>query len=58
MPVRIFKAIWRTGESHPGDLFTGYIRLGDTVLVNGGAFPITDGMFMPETRSQDTESPL
>jgi M6 family metalloprotease-like protein len=37
----------------PGDLFTGYIRLGDTVLVNGGTFPITDGMFMPETRSQD-----
>jgi M6 family metalloprotease-like protein len=37
----------------PGDLFTGYIRLGDTVLVNDGTFPITDGMFMPETRSQD-----
>jgi M6 family metalloprotease-like protein len=37
----------------PGDLFTGYIRLGDTVLVNGGTFSITDGMFMPETRSQD-----
>ena len=36
-----------------GDLFTGYIRLGDTVWVNGGAFPITDGMFMPETKSQD-----
>jgi M6 family metalloprotease-like protein len=37
----------------PGDLFTGYIRLGDTVWVNGGTFPITDGMFMPETKSQD-----
>lgn len=37
----------------PGDLFTGFIRLGDTVWVDGGAFPITEGIFMPETRSQD-----
>jgi M6 family metalloprotease-like protein len=37
----------------PGDLFTGYIRLGDTVWVNGDTFPITDGIFMPETKSQD-----
>ncbi len=37
----------------PGDLFTGYIRLGDTVWVNGGSFPIRDGIFMPETKSQD-----
>lgn len=37
----------------PGDLFTGYIRLGDTVLVNNGTFAITDGIFMPETKSQD-----
>ncbi len=37
----------------PGDLFTGYIRLGDTVWVDGDTFPITDGIFMPETRSQD-----
>ncbi len=37
----------------PGDLFTGYIRLSDTVWVDGDTFPITDGIFMPETRSQD-----
>jgi len=37
----------------PGDLFTGFIILGDTVWVNGGTFPITEGTFMPETRSQD-----
>jgi len=37
----------------PGDLFTGFITLGDTVWVNGGTFPITEGIFMPETRSQD-----
>jgi M6 family metalloprotease-like protein len=37
----------------PGDLFTGFITLGDTVWVNGGNFPITEGTFMPETRSQD-----
>jgi M6 family metalloprotease-like protein len=37
----------------PGDLFTGFIVLGDTVWVNGGTHPITEGIFMPETRSQD-----
>jgi M6 family metalloprotease-like protein len=37
----------------PGDLFTGFITLGDTVWVNGGTFPITEGLFAPETRSQD-----
>jgi M6 family metalloprotease-like protein len=37
----------------PGDLFTGFIVLGDTVWVNGGAYPITEGTFMPETQSQD-----
>jgi M6 family metalloprotease-like protein len=37
----------------PGDLFTGFIVLGDTVWVNGGTFPITEGTFIPETRSQD-----
>ncbi len=37
----------------PGDLFTGFITLGDTVWANGGTFPITEGTFMPETRSQD-----
>ncbi len=47
----------------PGDLFTGFIALSytmvddtrrsDTVWVNGGTFPITEGTFMPETQSQD-----
>ncbi len=37
----------------PGDLFSGFIVLGDTVWVNGGTFPITEGLFIPETRSQD-----
>jgi M6 family metalloprotease-like protein len=37
----------------PGDLYTGFIVLGDTVWVNDGAFPLTEGTFMPETRSQD-----
>jgi M6 family metalloprotease-like protein len=38
----------------PNDLFTGFIITGDTVLVDGGSFAITEGMFMPETRSQDS----
>lgn len=37
----------------PGDLFSGFIILGDTVWVNDGTFPITEGIFVPETRSQD-----
>ena len=37
----------------PGDLFTGFIVLGDTVWVNDGTFAITEGIFMPETKSQD-----
>ncbi|MGB7062282.1 MAG: FG-GAP-like repeat-containing protein, partial [Candidatus Zixiibacteriota bacterium] len=37
----------------PGDLFSGFIMLRDAVWVNGGIFPITEGTFMPETRSQD-----
>jgi M6 family metalloprotease-like protein len=37
----------------PGDLFTGFIVLGDTVWVNDGIFPITEGIFMPETKTQD-----
>ena len=37
----------------PGDLFTGFITLGDTVWVNGGTYPITEGTFIPEARSQD-----
>jgi M6 family metalloprotease-like protein len=37
----------------PGDLYTGFIVLGDTVWVNDGTFPLTEGTFMPETRSQD-----
>jgi M6 family metalloprotease-like protein len=40
-------------EPTPGDLFSGFIVLGDTVWVNGGTFAITEGTFMPETRSQD-----
>lgn len=36
----------------PADLFTGFIVLGDTVYVEGGI--ITEGLFMPETQSQDT----
>jgi M6 family metalloprotease-like protein len=35
----------------PGDLFTGFIVLGDTVYVEGDI--ITEGLFMPETESQD-----
>ncbi|MCJ7577811.1 MAG: FG-GAP-like repeat-containing protein [candidate division Zixibacteria bacterium] len=35
----------------PGDLFTGFIVLGDTVYVEGDV--ITEGLFMPETESQD-----
>jgi hypothetical protein len=40
-------------EPTPGDLFSGFIMLRDTVWVNNGTFPITEGTFMPETRSQD-----
>jgi len=35
----------------PGDLFTGFIVLGDTIFVEGDI--ITEGLFMPETESQD-----
>lgn len=35
----------------PGDLFTGFIVLGDTVYVEEDI--ITEGLFMPETQSQD-----
>jgi M6 family metalloprotease-like protein len=35
----------------PGDLFTGFIVLGDTVYVEGDS--ITEGLIMPETESQD-----
>jgi M6 family metalloprotease-like protein len=47
----------------PADLFSGFIALSytvvddthrsDTVWVNDGTFPIAEGIFMPETRSQD-----
>jgi M6 family metalloprotease-like protein len=37
----------------PNDLFTGFIVTGDTVKVNNGTYGITEGMIMPETRSQD-----
>ncbi|MGB2770416.1 MAG: FG-GAP-like repeat-containing protein [Candidatus Zixiibacteriota bacterium] len=40
-------------EPTPGDLFSGFIMLRDTVWVNDGIFPITEGTFLPETRSQD-----
>ena len=40
-------------EPTQGDLFSAFIMLGDTVWVNDGTFPITEGLFMPETRSQD-----
>jgi len=53
------------GDPTPGDLFTGFIVLSnsvvddtlrsDTVWVNDGTFPITEGIFMPETRSQDNQ---
>jgi M6 family metalloprotease-like protein len=35
----------------PGDLFTGFIVLGDTIFVEGDI--ITEGLIMPETESQD-----
>jgi M6 family metalloprotease-like protein len=35
----------------PGDLFTGFIVLGDTIYVEGDI--ITEGLIMPETESQD-----
>jgi len=35
----------------PGDLFTGFIVLGDTIFVEGDV--ITEGLIMPETESQD-----
>jgi M6 family metalloprotease-like protein len=53
------------GDPTPGDLYTGFIVLSqsvvddtlrsDTVWVNDGTFPITEGIFMPETRSQDNQ---
>ncbi|MFH0930881.1 MAG: immune inhibitor A domain-containing protein, partial [Candidatus Zixiibacteriota bacterium] len=38
----------------PNDLYTGFIITGDTVWVDSDSFGITEGMFMPETRSQDS----
>ncbi|MCJ7458996.1 MAG: FG-GAP-like repeat-containing protein [candidate division Zixibacteria bacterium] len=38
----------------PNDLFTGFIVTGDTVKVDNGTYGVTEGMIMPETRSQDT----
>jgi len=38
----------------PNDLFTGFIIPGDPALVDNGSFAITEGIIMPETRSQDT----
>jgi M6 family metalloprotease-like protein len=39
----------------PNDLFTGFIVTGDTVKVDNGTFGITEGIIMPETRSQDQQ---
>ena len=39
----------------PNDLFTGFIVTGDSVKVDNGAFGITEGVIMPETRSQDQQ---
>ncbi len=37
----------------PNDLFTGFIVTGDTVKVDNGIHGVTEGIIMPETRSQD-----
>ncbi len=41
------------GQPTPGDLFTGYVRLGAAIPVEDSALGIIDGMIMPETASQD-----
>jgi len=37
----------------PNDLFTGFIKLGAPIPVDGGVNLITEGLIMPETNSQD-----
>ena len=41
------------GQATPGDLFTGYLRLGAPIFVQNDSLLIFDGMVMPETVSQD-----
>lgn len=41
------------GQATPGDLFTGYLKLGAPVFVQNDSMIIIDGMVMPETVSQD-----
>ncbi len=41
------------GQASPGDLFTGYLRLGAPIFVQNDSLVILDGMVMPETVSQD-----
>lgn len=38
----------------PHDLFTGFIIMGEPVLVDGGLVQIEEGLIIPETVSQDT----
>ncbi len=41
------------GQATPGDLFTGYLKLGAPIFVQNDSLIIFDGMVMPETVSQD-----
>lgn len=41
------------GDPTPGDLFTGYLKLGAPIFVQNDNLMILDGMVMPETVSQD-----
>ncbi len=41
------------GDATPGDLFTGYLKLGGPIFVQNDSLMILDGMVMPETVSQD-----
>ncbi len=41
------------GQATPGDLFTGYLKLGAPIFVQNDSAVIVDGMVMPETVSQD-----
>ena len=41
------------GIETPGDLYTGYLKLGAPVFVNNDSLIIFDGMVVPETASQD-----
>ena len=41
------------GQPTPGDLFTGYVKLGLPFPVDNGAMLVRDAIVMPETASQD-----